>query len=155
MIHYSMEFDVAQQYSHYTGIRPDIYVTIGFHMDEIFFMDIRGLLRAKVRSCSRWDASTGEVDVYYSPYDADKIFQSATSGTNPDNKRKQALKMVARAVGEVNLVGSEITQGLKAVAPNGDFPFVIERAPLTRGIMVKTANGSPSSLEDVVRFLMK
>lgn len=155
MIHYSMEFDVAQQYSHYTGIRPDIYVTIGFHLDEIFFMDIRGLLRAKVRSCSRWDASTGEVDVYYSPYDADKLFQSATSGTNPDNKRKQALKMVARAVGEVNLGGGEITQGLKTVAPNGDFPFVIERAPLTRGIMVKTANGSPSSLEDVVRFLMK
>lgn len=155
MIHYSMEYDVAQQYSHYTGIRSDIYVTIGFHLDEIFFMDVRGLLRAKVRACSRWDASTGEVDMYYSPYDVDKVFQSAISGEKPDNKRKQVLKMVARAVGEVNLGGDEITQGLKTVAPNGDFPFFIERTPLTRGIKVITANGSPASLEDVVRFLMR
>ena len=155
MIYYSMEFDVSQQYSYYTGIRSDIYVTIGFHLNEIFFMDIRGLLRAKVRSCSRWDASTGEVDVYYSSYDADKIFRSATSGANPDSKRKQVLKMVARAVGEVNLGGDEITQGLKMVAPNGDFPFFIERVPLTRGIKVISADGRPTSLEDAVRFLMR
>ena len=150
-----MEFDVSQQYSYYTGIRSDIYVTIGFHLDEIFFMDIRGLFRMKVRSCSRWDASTGEVNAFYSPYDADKIFRSATSGANPDSKRKQVLKMVARAVGEVNLGGNEITQGLKSVAPNGDFPFFIERVPLTRGIKVVATSGSPASLEDVVRFLMQ
>lgn len=155
MIYYSMEFDVAQQYSHYTGIRPDIYVTIGFYLDEIFFMDLHGLFKVKVRSCSRWDASTGEVDMYYSPYDADKLFQSAASGENPDSNRKQVLKMIARAVGEVNLGGDEITRGLKTVAPNGDFPFFIERVPLTRGIKVITADGSPTSLEDVVRFLMR
>ena len=51
-----MEFDVAQQYSHYTGIRSDIYVRVGFHLNEIFFMDVRGLFKAKVRACSRWDA---------------------------------------------------------------------------------------------------
>ena len=155
MVHYSMEFDVAQQYSHYTGIRSDIYVRVGFHLDEIFFMDVRGLFKAKVRACSRWDASTGEVDVYYSSYDADKLFQSADSGVYPDSKHKQVLKMVARAVGKVNLGGEEIIQGLKTVAPNGDFPFFIERTPLTRGIKVITADGSPASLEDVVRFLMR
>ena len=46
--------------------------------------------------------------MYYPPYEVDKLFQPAVSGENPDSKRKQALKMIARAVGEINLDGNEI-----------------------------------------------